>query len=405
MIKHFFLSLALIIIITSCKDKSKTEQTKDETLKDLKKDTVVAVLDETDKDYKGQIVRENPKYDNYARFIACMPIKDSKFLKLTSDSTWKKFSSTADTIWKQLETSRFSKMRKFASEEFSEFVNVEKNVLYPFSGPDFVNAYTFFPKGRTFTLIALEPVGDFVDFTTKDPKFVSQYLNDVNLALNDLYKKSYFITSHMGGHLQKHRANGTLPLITLFMVRTGNKILNVQKLNLDSTGNYTLDSLESKNGGRVKAVKIDFTSANDPKTVKSLFYFQADMTDGGLNKTKGLIPFLKSFDNCIGYYKSASYCCFDIVFSKIKNTMLEKCDFIVQDDTGIPFKTFNNKSWIKTFFGVYEKPVRDFESYTHQKDLELAYKDSTNTIRPLPFSLGYHWNTKNQNLMLFKKVK
>lgn len=404
MIKNFYVYLALAIIACGCKEKVQEQKKQIDTLKTPKDTTAVEAV-KANTDYKNNPVVENKKYDNYARFIAGMPVDDPKFDSLTNSKNWKTLSQADDSIWKHLEVSRFSKMRKFASEEFPEVVNVEKNILYPFSGPDFVNAFTFFPKGKTFTLIALEPVGDFVDFTKKDRKYVAQYLDDVNIALNDLYKKSYFITSHMGGHLQKHRANGTLPLITLFMVRTGNKILNVQKVTLDSTGNYALDSLESKNGGRLRAVKIDFVSDGDPKNIKSLFYFQADMTDGGLTKTKGLIPFLRSFDNCVGYYKSASYCCFDVIFSKIKNTMLDKCDYILQDDTGIPFKVFNNKGWEKTFFGVYEKPVRDFESYTHQKDLEQAYRDSTNKVKPLPFSLGYHWHTKNQNLMLFKKVK
>jgi hypothetical protein len=385
----------------SCNKTSENKNTtKDTTV--VQKDSIAENTPKELLDYQGKPVTINPQYDNFARFIACMPVKDNKFDSLLAGKTWQELSHADDSIWQHLEANRFSKMRDFASVEFKDFVSVEKNVLYPFSGPDFVNAFTFFPKGKTYTMVALEPVGEFVDFTKKNNKYVNQYLYDVNTALNDLYKKSYFITSHMGGHLQKHRANGTLPLISIFMVRTGNKILNVQKVLMDSTGNYTLDTLDSK----TRIVRVDFVNEKNLKDVKSLFYFQADMTDAGLKKTKGLVPFMKKFDNCIGYYKSASYCCFDPVFTTIKNTMLEKCDFLVQDDTGIPFSTFNkNKNWAFTLYGAYEKPVKDFGSYTHQNDLAAAFKDSNNVIKPLPFSLGYHWQTKNQNLMLFKKVK
>lgn len=398
------ISIFSVLFFTAC-NKSTTEAKKTDSLTTKPTQPVVEKKEDKLVDYKGNIVIPNPIYDNFARYIAHLPVKDKSYDSLTSNPKWLALNHGSDSIWQYLDANRFSKMRKFASSEFSEFTTTDKSVLYPFSGPDFVNAFTFFPNGKTFTLMALEPVGSYIDFTKKSKLYTEQYLESVNEAVYDLYRKSYFITQHMGSHLQKHKANGALPLLTLFIVRTGNKILNIQKVNLDSTGNYTLDSLSNTKTGRVKGVKIDFVNEKNLTDVKSVFYFQADITDPGLTKNKGLIPFLKSQENCVGYFKSASYCCFDPLFTSIKKTMMEKCDLIVQDDTGIPYAAYKKKQWNVSLYGTYEKPVKDFDAYTYQKDLENVYKDSTVAKKPLPFSLGYHWQTKNQNLMLFKKIK
>ena len=49
-------------------------------------------------------------------------------------------------------------------------------------------------------------------------------------------------------------------------------------------------------------------------------------------------------------------------------------------------------------------PVSDFSTNLFQKDLNLAYSDSTIYAGKLGFSLGYHWGSGNQNQMFsFKK--
>ncbi|MFN8436793.1 MAG: hypothetical protein U0V72_04055 [Cytophagales bacterium] len=408
MYKLFIIGLLSTLLITACKPETST------TDKDTKKDTVSTTdsLAKIEKpksteliDYQGKVVEINPVYNDFARYIAYLDVENPQYDSLKKYSFWQRDKKQADSIWQNLEEKRFSKMRTFAQSEISEFLSSPKQVLYPFSGPDFINAFTLYPNAQTITMMALEPVGSISNFSTKSKSFTEEYLYHLNMAVNDLYKKSYFITQHMGGHLQQHRANGTLPLLTMFIVRAGNKILNVRKVTVDSTGNYTLDSLKYTKESRPRAVRIDFVNEKNPTEVKSVFYFQADITDPGLNKKKGLIPFLKAQQNCVGYFKSASYCCFDPIFTQIKTTMLDKCDLIVQDDTGIPYRDYSPSKWNINLYGMYEKPVRDFGSYTYQKDLDKVYHDSTVVKKPMNFSLGYHWQTKVQNIMIFKKKK
>ena len=87
-------------------------------------------------------------------------------------------------------------------------------------------------------------------------------------------------------------------------------------------------------------------------------------------------------------------------FSVIRNICLAKSKSILQDDTGIGFQYIDKAKWTIQLYGNYVKPVSDF-SGVDQADLHKAYADSTN-VKPLPFSLGYHWANKNtQNLMKF----
>jgi hypothetical protein len=220
--------------------------------------------------------------------------------------------------------------------------------------------------------------------------------------LNDLFKKSYFITMNMIGDLQKDKVNGVLPLICLFMARTGNEILDIKRIEFNENGDLLIDSLTKNNHpNKITAIKIDFINQRDPKNPRSLYYFRADLSDNALKYNIGLQKFLDGFQHTIGYFKSASYLAHYREFSMIRTLMLEKCDYIIQDDTGIPYRFFDKNKWEIQLYGKYVKPVKDF-SGVEQLDLRRAYENDT-TVKALPFSLGYHWGTQNQNLMKFAR--
>ena len=109
-------------------------------------------------------------------------------------------------------------------------------------------------------------------------------------------------------------------------------------------------------------------------------------------------------NKCNTFLKSASYLLHYGSFTTIRNLILDKSDYLVQDDTGIPFKYFNNADWKVSLFGIYEKPVKDFIDDLYQEDLDSAYKSTIN-LKKLDFSLGYHWSSKEQNQIVAKKNK
>jgi hypothetical protein len=85
----------------------------------------------------------------------------------------------------------------------------------------------------------------------------------------------------------------------------------------------------------------------------------------------------------------------------MRNLILRKSRFILQDDTGIPYRFFRDDNWKVTLYGRYADPIKEF-SGVKQPDLMAAYK-ANDTIRNLPFNLGYHWREKTDILMLIQR--
>jgi hypothetical protein len=73
-------------------------------------------------------------------------------------------------------------------------------------------------------------------------------------------------------------------------------------------------------------------------------------------------------------------------FSYIRDLCLKKSKYILQDDTGIPYKHFL-AGWKLNVWGVYEMPIRDF-SGVFQSDLDAYYK-ADSTLK----SLSLIWDT------------
>lgn len=347
----------------------------------------------------------HPVYNEFARYVAGYGVsKHSQYYASTQEAYWQKFAAKQDSAWKVTEKKRFSIMKNWAKTELKDANAVTTNVLYPLSGPDFLNANIFFPNAKQYVLFALEPVGNFPDFKNQQDEQKAQYLNSVEKSISDIFEKSYFITRKMLTDLQQTNVNGTLPIICLFLARTDNTITNVERAWIDSTGTLnTAPFNESKK--HAYAVKVSFFPNGHPEQQKSVVYIKADLENRAFNKNIGLQKFMNSnFTDAITYLKSASYVLHYRDFSGFRNILMDRTKFLLQDDTGIAYHYFKPKEWDVTLYGRYAKPVADFNNAgVDQPDLQKAYRDSTRVVQELPFSLGYHWGTKDQNMM--KAVK
>ncbi|MEO1654166.1 MAG: hypothetical protein AAFU64_11505, partial [Bacteroidota bacterium] len=123
--------------------------------------------------------------------------------------------------WAKLEVERLSKIRDWRKTELAEFNDAEHNLFYPFSGPDFLNAYEFFPNCDNYILFGLEPNGKLVDIQNMPPG----YLGGIRTALEEIFVRNYFITSFMSRDLW---GKGVLPIINIFMARTDNQIVDIK---------------------------------------------------------------------------------------------------------------------------------------------------------------------------------
>lgn len=357
-----------------------------------------------------QAVQTDIKATNNAYFIAGMDEKVKENATLTTlagTAGYRTYAKSMNDNFGKIEKERLAPMRTWASNELNKKLE-GKTLFYPFSGPDILHATTFYPDADTYILMALELPGGFPNFEKKDSTATTEYLGAVNDALSDVFNKSYFITSKMNRKVN-FSADGTIPLMCLFLARSGYEVLNIEKRQVQADGSDVLLSADSSmpfNSNRF--VEIYFRKTGTDK-VKRLLYFSGNICDdyypatnkAGLKENKALVAWLdKNIADCNTYLKAASYLMHGGNYSIIRGLVLKHSKTVLQDDTGIAYRYFDKNQWNINLYGGYIKPVKDFSSGTYQKDLKEAYSKDSSNVKKLSYSLGYHWQDQSgQNLM------
>lgn len=337
-------------------------------------------------------------YDKKAAYIAGM-YGDAP---AQNDSIWKKYCSWMDSSWSKAYKSRYNLMKKWSNKETLPELASNSVLFYPFSGADFLNANIFFPQCKNYIMVGLEPVGVLPNFNKIKSTYA--YLDDVNTSLKDILHSSFFHTKKMKVHFNKEKVNGALPILSLFIKRTGHFIINIEAIQISSSGKlnaFHYDSLESKKFNPSGA-KITFLSQKDT-TKSTLLFLSQDLSNGGIGEKKGFRLFLDSLTNYFCFVKSASYLMHYGYFSLIRESILANAKGLFQDDTGIPFKYLSDTIWNIKLYGKYSKPVKLFPSSKFsQTDLKLAFENDS-TIMKLPFALGYQPNANLTSLILAQR--
>jgi len=319
---------------------------------------------------------------------------------------FKSFSDNFEKKWFAYDSSRVKRLVEFRNNEITKTVGTTKKLFYPFSGPDILYGYTFFPDADEYIMMGLEPVGTLPIYDEKGitADSMDRYYKKVNTSLHAILKYSFFRTKSMKEDLKNQDLDGTLHLLFLFLARTGNSICSAKPITLDSTGTIqyvsSFPKLATKNALN-KGIEIVFNSP-DNKT-KKLYYYSLNLADGGLKTNRGMMNYLQKMGTINTYLKGASYLMHEKYFSVVRNVILNQSNFVIQDDSGIAFKYFGeNGKWKYNFYGQYIKPISLF-SYAYQKDLDSAYKQLG--AKPIGFGIGYNFKDKNSNFMIAEKVK
>jgi hypothetical protein len=329
-----------------------------------------------------------------ARFLAGMqPSSDSPLAPLTHEPSWQQHAKFFEATWSSLEQRQLSRIRTWSAANLTRRRPV---LFYMFSGPDFLYANTIFPKAATYVLSGLEPVGQIPDVAKTSTRSLPQALAGLRASLNSILNYSFFITKAMNTKLSAGPLKGTLPILFIFLARSGKTIHDVSFVSLDSNGAVEPAGRENARGS-TKGVKIVFSgSENDEQT---LFYFQTDLSNEG-TKNSGFLTFCAQLGSADSLVKSASYLMHSDRFSKVREFLLDHSDLILQDDSGIPVQYFKPASWQLTPFGRYLDPIATFRSQ-YQRKLDELFRMSHPSR--LDFGIGYRWRPNESNLLLAEK--
>lgn len=367
--------LASAMIIASCggSGKKDTKDSKD-TIKTIKKDSV----------------KINKKYTDIAKFISGMPVDEkSELYSLSQLASFKSYSASSDSSWAKLEKRRLSKMRTWAD---SEIVDLNKNLntlFYPFSGPDFLHASTFFPKSKKVIMFGLEPVGNIPDLTKVPKEKLSSYFSALNNSIEDALNLSFFKTIDMSKEFNSELISGSLPVILLFVARTGHEIVDIKPTEINKDGKmvYIDKFLNLKSEASYnKGAEITYVDKGDT-VIRKIYYFSANVADGGLKTNPNCTKYFENLDNnVVTMIKSASYLMHNTYFSIIRDAILSKSKAFFQDDSGISYKYIDKTKWNIQLYGVYNGPIQMFAN-RFEKDLKEAY--TKEKVKPLTFQYGY----------------
>jgi len=325
-----------------------------------------------------------------ARYLAGLPVPDNSSLSsLTRDPRWQAHAAAMNTAFAQLEQRQLSNIRVWRADMIP--AGGPKTCLYYFSGPDFLYADAFFPDCTTYILGGLESVDPMPDILTVPEGSLVSTLQNIQISLNTILQFSFFKTKDMRQDFQRGQLRGVLPIIFVFLARTGKDISAVEYVSL--TGNGTV---VNGNQGVSRGVKINFS---DPATgaEKVLYFFTADLSDDGVKKNGGVLRFVEQFAPANSFLKAASYLMHEGRFNTIRSSILNNSELVLEDDSGIPIRYFPPDKWTLRFFGAYTGPIELFKNF-YQSDLHQYYQASS--PKTLTFSFGYQWNRHNSTLIL-----
>jgi hypothetical protein len=328
--------------------------------------------------------------DDSAKLLAGMqPAATSPLAAYTKDSSWQRHARYFDSAWKTLDATRLSKIKAWSAQNVASTRPV---LVYTFSGPDFLYADAFFPNATTYVLGALEPVGQVPDLTTLRAGTLSGEIGQLEGSLNSVLAYSFFITKKMKTQLGGGQVTGTLPLLYVFLARSGKTITSASTVTLAADGTVTpADGSALPKGGN-NGVKIEFSDEQGRK--KTLYYFSTDLSNDGI-KAMGFTKFAASLGPGDAFTKSASYLMHNSNFAEVRDFMLANSGTIVQDDSGIPVRFFGPE-WQFHPFGRYVTPLSIFPGTTQPKLAEIFRRSG----KPMDFGIGYRWRPSESNLLL-----
>lgn len=321
---------------------------------------------------------------------------DAVIDKLAATDGWKKHQEAMQAQWKSVR-SRLDTIEKWRDQEIKLKDVPSRTLLYPFSGPDFINAWALYPNHGKYLFFSLENPGVLPDLEKMGPKEFDALLQDVRNAFNEIFQRNYFITSYMGKQLTTPHIKGAVPIIATMMALNGLRIAKIEPVDPFPDLTKAYEEPKAKRPGKLlRGAKITFLTAAN--RVHELSYFSLDATDNALRAYPDFLDWVGRNKPASALVKSASYLLHDNQFSKTRDMILASADILVQDDTGVPYRYIKQANWNTKLFGKYHRPIKPME-WGYQNDLDKAFKEVKDG-QPLPFPFGYHWRGQESGLIL-----
>jgi hypothetical protein len=244
------------------------------------------------------------------------------------------------------------------------------SLFYPFSGPDISYPLLLFPQVKSYVLIGLEFPGNS-DIVNKNFQ-----LSEFKPQVKGYLTSGFFKTMNMSAQMHYHQ--GVIPILLTQIGLLDGVVHNIENISEP-----------------LKGIRVEFTHNN---LEKKLYYFRANLDDH--NDKAKIFQFLEEnqlLSNCM--LKASSYKLHQIEFKQLLQFMSNKCELILQDDTGVPVKLLQQQGREIELFGDYINPYgSEFRPY-YQKELANLYQKQKDKIE-LNFCFGYGCKKAKANILV-----
>lgn len=328
-----------------------------------------------------------------ARFLAGVPLPDGAVLApLQKSPAYAEHVKELAKLTQHYDQNFFSKMRAWSAAELAPRIGRNRPVYYFFGGPDAVSALALYPDAPVYVLGGLESVGGIPSPQALAPEVLQEALANLRQSLEVILSYGHFITKDMKADLDRTAFRGVLPVICTFLALTRGEVLGAEFFHL------TRDGVSVSGGGEgVPGVKVTFRRTPDAPA-QALYYLQANVADDALKSNGAVLAWAGRFGPGNVYLKAASYLLHEDYFSRMRGFLLAQGASVLQDDSGIPVKFFQDGNWRCWLFGTYSGVLDIFTKY-YQPDLARMYS-FPGEVQELPFGTGYKWRMGESNLLL-----
>jgi hypothetical protein len=344
----------------------------------------------------------NAKLNSAAKLIAGLPGPQVTQYAFARTPAWKEHSEFMRAAWARLNARQVAAMTVWRDAELSQTCPAGKTLMYPFSGPDFFNAFWLFPRCETIVMFGLEHIGDVPNIEAMNERAILLLLADLRTSMTSFLARNYFITGSMAKQLRTSQLHGVLPVFMLSMALTAVDIVRIVPHEL-----APLPRTDAAPEGRpmrdLKGVTIEFRAPGS-MTTQRVHYFAVDASDRGLAHYPEFLDFIRNLAPTTTFIKSASYLLHGNKFREMRSALLEISDFVVQDDSGLPYALLDKRGWRVLLHGRYGRPIPPFGG-AFQDGLDRAYK--AKQPAPLPFTFGYQYRDlrdAHSNLMVARRT-
>ena len=313
--------------------------------------------------------------DREVDLITGNTLKLDKPANVKSDE-WDHLNEVIQASWSNYSTKMGKPMISWSAEEVKSDA---QEVFYPFSGPDFTTFYQIYPNANHYVMTAQQRGERLVHLDQLSPTAASQTMEVLSSAWKSFGSDGFFVTEYLYKYISTNKVKiGATTLIASFAHLHQFSIQKIVPIQINSDG--ALQEL----GEDQSWDSVRFYLVKNGKSV-ILDYVSMDLSNDGMKKYSQNLAFFRQSAKAPILLKAASHLPQHKGFTIIRDEMLMNAPMVVQDETGLDYRPFNEK-YNTVLYGNFVKAYKVFSTYNIE--LARAYKDR-NDEKALPFRIGY----------------